>query len=164
MTSFSIFRQHWKNIQEKFMFCFEYFWKYYGKWSICSKILWKMEHLLSWSKCSIFHNIFQYVIFQRLYYWVKGYHYVWMCMFQSNRNTNVHLNKQCRSRFLEANWSGSTLFLILNLVYMLMTIILWCCVFKLIRVNNQSFSFKYLAIKLYGFLNCRKYRTFKGKS
>ena len=33
-------------------------WKYYGKWSIFSlKILWKMEHLLFWSKCSIFHNI-----------------------------------------------------------------------------------------------------------
>ena len=24
-----------------------------------------MEHLLFWSKCSIFHNIFKYVIFQR---------------------------------------------------------------------------------------------------
>ena len=29
------------------------------------KILWKMEHLLRMSKCSIFHNIFKYMIFQR---------------------------------------------------------------------------------------------------
>ena len=29
------------------------------------KILWKMEHLLFWSKCSIFHNSFKYMIFQR---------------------------------------------------------------------------------------------------
>ena len=29
-------------------------------WNIMySKILWKMEHLLFWSKCSIFHNIFK---------------------------------------------------------------------------------------------------------
>ena len=29
------------------------------------KILWKMEHLLQKNKCSISHNIFKYVIFQR---------------------------------------------------------------------------------------------------
>ena len=35
------------------------------------KLLWKMEHLLQKSKCSIFHNIFKYMIFQRHYYGVK---------------------------------------------------------------------------------------------
>ena len=35
-------------IQDKIKLSFEYFCKYYGKWSICSL----------WSKCSIFHNIF----------------------------------------------------------------------------------------------------------
>ena len=29
------------------------------------EILWKMEHLLQRSKCSIFHSIFKYMIFQR---------------------------------------------------------------------------------------------------
>ena len=61
----SVFRQH-----EKIKLRLEYFWKYYGKWSICSftfenillRILWKMEHLLQKSKCSIFHNIFKCVI------------------------------------------------------------------------------------------------------
>ena len=33
----------------------------------------KMEHLLQRCKCSIFHNIFKYMIFQRRYYGVKGY-------------------------------------------------------------------------------------------
>ena len=40
------------------------------------KIFWKMEHLLQMSKCSIFHNIFKYMIFQRRqrhYYGVEGY-------------------------------------------------------------------------------------------
>ena len=40
------------------------------------KILWKMEHLLQKSKCSIFHNIFKYMNFKgvrRRYYGVKGY-------------------------------------------------------------------------------------------
>ena len=39
------------------------------------KKLWKMEHLLFWSKCSIFHNIFKYMIFQKLQkalIWSKG--------------------------------------------------------------------------------------------
>ena len=34
-----------------------------------------MEHLLLWSKCSIFHNIFKYMIFQRrqkALQWSKG--------------------------------------------------------------------------------------------
>ena len=34
-----------------------------------------MEHLLVWSKCSIFHNIFKYMIFQRrekALSWSKG--------------------------------------------------------------------------------------------
>ena len=30
-----------------------------------------MEHLLQKGKCSIFHNIFKYMIFQRRYYGVK---------------------------------------------------------------------------------------------
>ena len=38
------------NIEKKSR-SFEYFWKYYGKWSK--------------SKCSIFHNIFKYMIFER---------------------------------------------------------------------------------------------------
>ena len=29
------------------------------KYQLYLKILWKMEHLLFWSKCSIFHNIFK---------------------------------------------------------------------------------------------------------
>ena len=39
------------------------------------KISWKMGHLLFWSKCSIFHNIFKYMIFQRcqkVLLWSKG--------------------------------------------------------------------------------------------
>ena len=64
MTSFSIFRQHLK-IQEVFKLSFEYFWIYYGKWRVCSKK----------SKCSIFHNIFKYMIFQRPFYGVKGYYW-----------------------------------------------------------------------------------------
>ena len=39
------------------------------------KTLWKMEHLLFWSKSSIFHNIFKYIIFQRrqkALLWSKG--------------------------------------------------------------------------------------------
>ena len=36
------------------------------------KILWKMEHLLQKSKCSIFYDIFKYRIFHRRYYGVKG--------------------------------------------------------------------------------------------
>ena len=39
--------------------------------------LWKMEHLLQKSKCSIFHNIFEYMIFQRpqkALSWSKGLH------------------------------------------------------------------------------------------
>ena len=35
------------------------------KFWILLKILWKMEHLLQKSKCSIFHNILKYMIFQR---------------------------------------------------------------------------------------------------
>ena len=46
------------------------------KFWILLKILWKMEHLLFWSKCSIFHNIFKYMIFQRHQFkaliWSKG--------------------------------------------------------------------------------------------
>ena len=56
-----IFRQIEK-IQEKIKLSFEYFWKYYGKCSICSKR----------SKCSIFNNIFKYMIFQKAYLWSKG--------------------------------------------------------------------------------------------
>ena len=38
MTSFPIFRQiNIEKIQEKFKVNFEYFWKSYGEWSICSK-------------------------------------------------------------------------------------------------------------------------------
>ena len=44
-----------EKIQEKFKLSFEY----------CLKIIWKMEHLLQKSKCSIFYNIFKYMIFQR---------------------------------------------------------------------------------------------------
>ena len=36
------------------------------------KVLWEMEHLLQKSKCSIFHNIFKYMIFQRALLWSKG--------------------------------------------------------------------------------------------
>ena len=39
------------------------------------KILWKVEHLLQKSKCSIFHNFFKYIIFQRCQkalLWGKG--------------------------------------------------------------------------------------------
>ena len=54
MTSFSIL-DNIENIQEKFKLSFEYF----------LKILWKMDHLLFWSKWSIFFNIFKYMIFQR---------------------------------------------------------------------------------------------------
>ena len=32
------------------------FWHF---WNMYLKILWKMEHLLIWSNCSIFHNIFK---------------------------------------------------------------------------------------------------------
>ena len=38
-------------------------------------ILWKIEHLLQKNKCSIFHNIFKYSIFQRrqkAFMWSKG--------------------------------------------------------------------------------------------
>ena len=34
MTSFSIL----DNIEEKLKLSFEYFWKYHGKWGICSKV------------------------------------------------------------------------------------------------------------------------------
>ena len=44
-----------EKIQEKLNLNFEYFWMYLGIWSICSKK----------SKCSIFHNTFKYMIFQR---------------------------------------------------------------------------------------------------
>ena len=43
--------------------------------SIVLKILWKMEHLLLRSKCSIFHNIFKNLTFQRrpkVLVWSKG--------------------------------------------------------------------------------------------
>ena len=54
MTSFSILDNFGKKSRKiKVMF-----------W-ILLKILWKMEHLLFWSKCSIFHNIFKYMISQR---------------------------------------------------------------------------------------------------
>ena len=38
---------------------------WHDKFWILLKILWKMEHLLQKSKCSIFHNIFKYMIFQK---------------------------------------------------------------------------------------------------
>ena len=44
MTSFSIFRQHWKNL---------------------SWVLNTFENFMEKSKCSIFHNILKYMIFQR---------------------------------------------------------------------------------------------------
>ena len=34
-----------------------------------------MEHLLQWSKCSIFHNVSKYIVFQRCQKklsWIKG--------------------------------------------------------------------------------------------
>ena len=39
-------------------------------------MLWKMEHLLYWSKCSIFHDILEYMIFhrhQKALLWSKGF-------------------------------------------------------------------------------------------
>ena len=45
-----------------------------GKQSYVLKIIWKMEHLLQKSKCSIFYNIFKYIIFQsrqRVLIWSK---------------------------------------------------------------------------------------------
>ena len=47
MSSFSIL-DNFKQVQEKFKLSFD---------SILLKILWKTEHLLLKSKCSIFHNI-----------------------------------------------------------------------------------------------------------
>ena len=49
-----LFLDNIERIQKKFKFSF----------GIILKI-WKMEHLLQKSKCSIFHNIFKYMIFQR---------------------------------------------------------------------------------------------------
>ena len=65
MISSSIFRQHWKKKRLKI----------YVKFRVLLKILWKMEHLLFWSKCSIFHNISKYIILQRhqkALLWSKG--------------------------------------------------------------------------------------------
>ena len=45
------------------------------KFLILLELLWKMEHLLNMSKCSIFHNIFKYMIFpkrQKALLWGKG--------------------------------------------------------------------------------------------
>ena len=50
------------------------------------KIFWKMEHLLFLSKCSIFHNIFKSMIFQRhqkALLWSNG-------LTQSSWNHNFH--------------------------------------------------------------------------
>ena len=63
MTSFSILDAILKF--KEFKLSFEYFWKYYEKWRICSKR----------SNAPIFHNIFKYMIFQRLQealLWSKG--------------------------------------------------------------------------------------------
>ena len=54
MTSVSIF-DNIEKFQEKYKLSFECFFKK----------IWKMEHLLQKSKCSIFNNIFKYMIFQR---------------------------------------------------------------------------------------------------
>ena len=54
MTSFSIFRKKLKKITEKLIYVLNTF-----------EYIMEMEHLLKKSKCSIFHNIFKYMIFQR---------------------------------------------------------------------------------------------------
>ena len=54
---------------------FKYFPKNIFYISIVLKILWKMEHLLLRSKCSIFHNILKNLTFQRhskALVWSKG--------------------------------------------------------------------------------------------
>ena len=73
--SFSIFRQHWKKNQVKLNLMFEYFWKYYVKWSICSKranapfsimffdtcmIFQKCQKVLLWSKVFFFYLRFSF--------------------------------------------------------------------------------------------------------
>ena len=53
-----------------------------------------MEHLLQKSKCSIFHNIFKYMIFQRrhkAYYGVKGKPFLDCC---NPICTNYNLKKE----------------------------------------------------------------------
>ena len=62
-ASLTIFRQNWKKIKKNLSFV------------ELLKILWKIEHLLillQKSECSIFCNIFNYIIFQKRYYGVKG--------------------------------------------------------------------------------------------
>ena len=48
------------------------------------KIIWKMEHLFQKSKCSIFHNIFEYMMFQNALLWSKGLN-IWLIEFCSNQ-------------------------------------------------------------------------------
>ena len=62
------------------------------KFWIHLKILWKIEHLLQKSKCSIFHNIFKYMIFQRhqkVLLWGKGL--TWPIIISYNHNQIFYL-------------------------------------------------------------------------
>ena len=62
-----LFLDNNEKIQEKFKLNFEYFWKYYGKWSICSK--------RANAPFSIFSNIWYFKGVKRRYYGVKGWLY-----------------------------------------------------------------------------------------
>ena len=56
---------HWLFLNHDIIFLFlDHIEKKINFW-ILLKTLWKMEHLLQKSKCSNFHNIFIYIIFQR---------------------------------------------------------------------------------------------------